>query len=81
MHDDAYMYDVRVYSKVIDENSLLTLARGPRPPDMASTVKMRWLPGARMATPGARAQGAVARGILWPVPFHGENGWTDCSNS
>ena len=40
---------------------------GPRMADMASTVKMRWLPGARMATPGARAQGAVAGDILWPV--------------
>ena len=28
---------------------------------------MHWMPGARMATPGARAQGAVARDILWPV--------------
>ena len=28
---------------------------------------MHWLPGARMATPGARAQGAVAGDILWPL--------------
>ena len=28
---------------------------------------MQWLPGARMGPPGARAQGAVARDILWPV--------------
>ena len=40
---------------------------GPRMADMARTVKMHWLPGARMATPGARAQGAVAGDILWPV--------------
>ena len=32
---------------------------------MARTVKMHWLPGTRMAPPGARAQGAVARDILW----------------
>ena len=31
---------------------------------MARTVKMQWLPGTRMAPPGARAQGAVARDIL-----------------
>ena len=42
-------------------------ARGPRPPDMARTVKMHWLPGARMAPPGARAQGAVAGDILGRV--------------
>ena len=42
-------------------------ARGPRPPDMAKTVKMHRLPGACMPPPGARAQGAVARDILWPV--------------
>ena len=42
-------------------------ARGPRPPDMARTVEMGWLPGARMATPGARAQGAVAGDILGRV--------------
>ena len=32
--------------------------------DMARTVKMHWLPGARMAPPGVRAQGAVAADIL-----------------
>ena len=37
------------------------------PRQLARTVKMHWLPGARMATPGARAQGAVAGDILWPV--------------
>ena len=40
---------------------------GPRMADMARTVKMQRLPGARMAPPGARAQGAVAGDILWPV--------------
>jgi len=35
--------------------------------NMARTVKMHWLPGARMATPGARAQGAVADDILWAL--------------
>jgi len=40
---------------------------GPRMADMARTVKMHRLPGARMAPPGARAQGAVAMDILWPV--------------
>ena len=39
-------------------------AMGPRPPDMARTVKMDRLPGARMPPPGARAQGAVPRDIL-----------------
>ena len=34
------------------------------PRQLARTVKMHWLPGARMATPGARAQGAVAVDIL-----------------
>ena len=42
-------------------------ARGPRPPDMARRAKMQWLPGARMAPPGARAQGAVAGDILGNV--------------
>eukprot|EP01048_Picozoa_sp_COSAG05_P013315 COSAG05_NODE_1406_length_4967_cov_7.938180_6_plen_114_part_00 len=37
---------------------------GPRMADMARTVKMRWLPSARMVPPGARAQGAVAGDIL-----------------
>ena len=36
-------------------------------PDMARTVEMGWLPGARMAPPGARAQGAVAGDILGRV--------------
>ena len=39
---------------------------GPRMADMARTVKMGRLPGARMGPPGARAQGAVAGDILWP---------------
>ena len=34
---------------------------------MARTVKMGRLPGALMAHPSARVQGAVAVDILWPV--------------
>ena len=40
---------------------------GPRMADMARTVKMHMLPGARMPPPGARAQGAVAGDILGTV--------------
>ena len=37
---------------------------GPRMADMARTLKMQLLPGARMDPSGARAQGAVAGDIL-----------------
>ena len=47
-------------ARILRNFDLLTLARAAR------TVKMHWLPGARMAPPGARAQGAVAGDILWP---------------
>ena len=37
------------------------------PRQLARTVKMHWLPGARMAPPGARAQEAVPVDIFGPV--------------